>query len=77
MTTLKAGFITAVILILGGGFVWSLYRYAVWSYYVAAQMLGAYGFIQAGVNLFRWLRKEENPNLPRTYEEWAEYKHGG
>lgn len=72
MNKLKAGFITAVIVILAGGFVWSLYRSNVWSYYAAMQILGWYGFVQAGINLYRWISKPEDPNAPKTWEEWAE-----
>ena len=71
MNKLKAGFVSAVIVILGGGFVWSLYRSNIWSYYTAMQILGFYGFIQAGINLYRWISKPEDPNAPKTYEEWA------
>lgn len=71
MNKLKAGFITAVILVLGGGFAYSLYRYNVWGYYTVAQMIGAYGFVAGGVNLYKWLSKEEQPGTPTTYEEWA------
>lgn len=74
MNTLKAGFITGVVLILGGGFVWSLYRYNIWSYYAVMQVLGWYGFVQAGINLFKWLSKPDYTAAPQTYEEWAEYK---
>ena len=71
MNKLKAGFLSAIVLILAGGFLYSLYRYNVWSYYIAIQALGWYGWAQAGVNLYRWIAKPDNPTAPKTYEEWA------
>lgn len=72
MNKLKAGFVTTVILILLGGFTWSLWQNSIWSYYVLVQMLALYGYVVAGVNLYHWLSKEEDPNTPTTWEEWAE-----
>ena len=71
MSVLKAGFLTSVIMILGGGFIWSLYQNSVWSYYLAMQYLGWYGFVQAGINLYRWIAKPEDPKQPKTYMDWA------
>ena len=74
MNKLKAMFVTAVILILAGGFIWSLWRNSIWSYYVVMQMLGWYGYVMAGIHMYKWLSKEEDPNTPTTWGEWAEYK---
>lgn len=67
----KAFLITGAMLSLGGGYLYSLHDYNVWSYYTAIQVLGWYGFIQAGINLYRWIAKPEDPKAPKTYEEWA------
>ena len=71
MSKIKAGFITAVIVVLAGGFIWSLHNNSMWSYYAAMQMLGWYGFVQAGINLFRWIGKPEDTKAPKTYMDWA------
>ena len=67
----KAFLITAVIVTLGGGFIWSLYQNNVWSYYLAMQILGWYGFVQAGINIYRWVAKPEDPKAPKSYMDWA------
>lgn len=76
MSKLKAGFIATIVVILAGGFLYSLAKNNVWSYYVAIQFFGWYGLIRAGISLYEWIMKPENPNAPKTYEEWAsEYEH--
>lgn len=66
----KAFFITGAMLALGGAFLFCLHDYNIWGYYTAIQVLGWYGFLQAGINLYRWISKPEIKE-PRTYEEWA------
>ena len=59
MSRAKAWFVAGVMVILAGGFIWSLMRYSVWSYYAVIQVLGWYGLIQAGVHFAGWLQKDE------------------
>ena len=59
MNRVKAWFVAGVMVILAGGFIWSLMRYSVWSYYTVMQVLGWYGLFQAGVHFAGWLQKDE------------------
>lgn len=71
MSKLKAGFIATIIVILAGGFLYSLYRNNMWSYYTAIQVFGWYGLVQAGIRLYNWILKPENPKMHKSYMDWA------
>jgi len=74
MVRIKAFFVTAVVMVLAGGFLMVLRENNVWSYYAAMQALGVYGFVMAGLNLARWLRKEEPAQEnAQDYRYWAQH----
>ena len=53
----KAIFVTTVLMALLGTMLWLLFNFSIRSYYTAAQILGAYGYVMGGINLARWLCK--------------------
>lgn len=75
MSKLKAGFIATILGILAGGFLYSLYKNNMWSYYTAIQVFGWYGLVRGTISMYEWILKPEDHKAPKTYEEWAtEYK---
>ena len=73
MSKLKAYFVAGIIVVLAGGFLYSLWEHEIWSYYVVIQMLGWYGLLQAGLHMARWLMKDERPvKVKKPYFDWAE-----
>lgn len=71
MTKKKAWFVAAIIMILAGGYIWSLWNFQIRSYYLVMQALGFYGFFMAGVNMAGWLAKDEARHEKKTYQDYA------
>ena len=71
MNKIKAWFTASIIVILAAGFIISLHSYAIWSYYIAMQVLGWYGLLQAGVHIAAWLQKDEARHERRGRVDWS------
>ena len=73
MSKLKAYFVAGIIVILAGGFLYSLWEHEIWSYYVAIQVFGWYGLLQAGLHMAGWLMKDdrEPKKEKRSFFDWA------
>ena len=74
MTKGKAYFVAAIMVILAGGFLYSLWLYAIWSYYVAIQAFGWYGLAMAGLHFAGWLQKDagKEKHKKKSYFDWAD-----
>lgn len=73
MSKIKAYFVAVIIVILAGGFLYSLWEHEIWSYYVAIQVFGWYGLLQAGLHMAGWLMKDdrEPQKAKRSFFDWA------
>ena len=73
MSKLKACLVAGIIVVLAGGFLYSLWKHEIWSYYVVIQMFGWYGLLQAGLHMARWLMKDdrEPKKEKRSFFDWA------